>query len=161
MKEVSKLYNVNFGVLDVLNCEHYIAYTKCAECCQNVSTMWLLDSGPSANFTMHCRLGLSSKEVLKRAKDHIKGFPDGLLIPATSNICPGCAQGKMPAHPLLDTWATEAYKQIQTNLKSFPELSYHKYEYFIVFLDDYTSFDWVLLLRNKASALLPLSNGLH
>ena len=31
-KEISKLYNVNFGVLDVLKCEHHIAYTKCAEC---------------------------------------------------------------------------------------------------------------------------------
>ena len=50
-KEVSKLYNVNFGVLDVLKCEHHIAYTKCAECRQKVSTMWLLDSGASAHFT--------------------------------------------------------------------------------------------------------------
>ena len=51
VKEVSKLYNVNFGVLDVLKCEHHIAYTKCAECHQKVSTMWLLDSGASAHFT--------------------------------------------------------------------------------------------------------------
>ena len=51
VKEVSKLYNVNFGVLDVLKCEHHIAYTKCAECRQKVSTMWLLDSGASAHFT--------------------------------------------------------------------------------------------------------------
>ena len=43
--------NVNFGVLDVLKCEHHIAYTKCAECHQKVSTMWLLDSGASAHFT--------------------------------------------------------------------------------------------------------------
>ena len=41
----------NFGILDVLKCEHHIAYTKCAECRQKVSTMWLLDSGASAHFT--------------------------------------------------------------------------------------------------------------
>ena len=51
VKEVSKLYNVNFGVLDVLKCEHHIVHTKCAECCQKVSTMWLLDSGASAHLT--------------------------------------------------------------------------------------------------------------
>ena len=51
VKEVSKLYNVNFGVLDVLKCEHHIAYTQCAECHQKFSTMWLLDSGASVHFT--------------------------------------------------------------------------------------------------------------
>ena len=65
----------------------------------------------------------------------------------------------MPAasHPLSDTWATEAFKQIHSDLKSFPELSYHKYKYFIVFLDDYTSLAWVLLLCDKASAITALT----
>ena len=50
---------------------------------------------------MHRRLGHPSKEVLRRAKDHTKGFPDGIIIPSTPDLCPGCAQGKMPAasHP--------------------------------------------------------------
>ena len=50
---------------------------------------------------MHCCLGHPSKEVLRHAKDHTKGFPKGINIPTTTGLCPGCAQGKMPAasHP--------------------------------------------------------------
>ena len=68
----------------------------------------------------------------------------------------------MPAasHPLSDTWATEAFKWIHSDLKSFPEPSYHKYKYFIIFLDDYTSFAWVLLLCDKASAITALKQWL-
>ena len=51
LAEVCKMYNVNFGVLDVLKCEHKISFTNCAECRQKVSSMWLLDSGASAHFT--------------------------------------------------------------------------------------------------------------
>ena len=51
LAEVCKLYNVNFGILDVLKCKHKISFTKCAECHQKVSSMWLLDSGASAHFT--------------------------------------------------------------------------------------------------------------
>ena len=50
--------------------------------------------------------------------------------------------------------------RIHSDLKSFPEPSYHKYKYFIVFLDDYTSFAWVTLLRDKASAITALKQWL-
>ena len=68
----------------------------------------------------------------------------------------------MPAasHPPSDTRATEVFKRIHSNLKSFPGPSYHKYKYFIVFLDDYTSFAWVTLLHNKASAITALKQWL-
>ena len=256
LAEVCKLYNVNFGVLDVLKCEHKISFTNCAECRQKVSSMWLLDSGASAHFTnnkndfikytpserqpvraathtiwvegqgtvllrhyvngtlvttrvhpvlyipaiatrllsmgeflqsglrvkgssqritlthknkpfvqckpliigqtlywldaltttvearfieaiykvdydlMHRCLGHPSNEVLRRAKEHTKGFPDGISIPTTSKVCPGCAQGKMPtaSHPPSDTRATEVFTWIHSDLKSFPEPSYHKYK---------------------------------
>ncbi len=39
-------------------------------------------------------------------------------------------------------------------------LSYHKYKYFIVFFDDYTSFAWITLLRDKASAITALKQWL-
>jgi hypothetical protein len=104
---------------------------------------------------MHRRLGHPSKEVLRHAKDHTKGFPDGIKIPANSGLCPGCAQGKMPAasHPPSDTRAIAPFQRIHSDLKSFPIPSYHKYKYFIVFLDDYTSYAWISLLRDKASAI--------
>ena len=111
---------------------------------------------------MHCRLGHPSNEVLKQAKEHTKGFPDGISIPTTSKVCPGCVQGKMPAasHPPSYTRATEVFKQIHSDLKSFPESSYHKYKYFIVFLDNYTSFALVTLLCDRASAIIALKQWL-
>src|SRR6201996_8281229 len=111
---------------------------------------------------MHRRLGHPSKEVFRRALDNTKGFPDGITIPSTPDVCPGCAQGKMPAasHPQSDTRATAAFARIHSDLKSFPIPSYHKYKYFIVFLDDYTSFVWITLLRDKASAINALKQWL-
>jgi len=38
--------------------------------------------------------------------------------------------------------------------------SYHKYKYFIVFFDDYTSFAWIILLWDKASAITALKQWL-
>jgi len=111
---------------------------------------------------MHRRLGHPSKDVLRHAKDHTKGFPDGIKIPTNSPICPGCAEGKMPAtsHPPSNTRASQPFKRIHSDLKSFPVVSYHKYKYFIVFLDDYTGFAWITLLRDKGSAITALKQWL-
>ena len=91
-----------------------------------------------------------------------KGFPEGINIPTMSNVCPGCAQGKMPAasHPPSDTRASKAFMHIHSDLKSFPILSYHKCKYFIVFLDNYTSHVWITLLQDKASAISALKQWL-
>jgi transposase InsO family protein len=35
-------------------------------------------------------------------------------------------------------------------------VSYHKYKYFINFIDDYTSYAWVVLLREKSAAITAL-----
>ena len=111
---------------------------------------------------MHRCLGHPLKEVLRCAIDNTKGFPQGINIPTMSDVCPGCAQGKMPAawHPLSDTRASKAFVQIHSDLKSFPIPSYHKYKYFIVFLDDYTSHAWITLLRDKVSAISALKQWL-
>jgi hypothetical protein len=112
---------------------------------------------------MHCCLGHPSKEVLRHAKENTKGFPNGIKIPNTSkDVCPGCVQGKMPAalHPPSITRATTPFKRIHSDLKSFPLLSYAKYKYFIVFLDNYTSYAWITLLRDKASAITALRQWL-
>src|SRR6266702_1667858 len=111
---------------------------------------------------MHCHLGHPSKEVLRHAKDHTKGLPKGINIPTTTGLCPGCVQGKMPAtsHPPSDTRAKACFERIHSYLKSFPVPSYHKYKYFIVFFDDYTSFAWITLLQDKASAITALKQWL-
>ena len=85
-----------------------------------------------------------------------------LKIPTDTPVCPGCAQGKMPAssHPPSATRAKAAFERIHFDLKSFPVDSYHKYKYFVSFLDDFSSFAWIVLLRDKASALLALKQFL-
>jgi len=111
---------------------------------------------------MHHHLSHPSKEVLRCAKDHTNSFPKGISIPTTLGLCPDCVQGKMPAtsHHPSDTRAKAHLEQIHSNLKSFPVLSYHKYKYFIVFFNDYTSFAWITLLWDKASAITALKQWL-
>jgi transposase InsO family protein len=111
---------------------------------------------------MHRHLGHPSKEVLRHTKENTKGFPKGIKFPTTTGVCPGCAQGKMPAalHPTSTTRAKAPFSWIHSDLKSFPILSYHKYKHFIIFLDDYTSHVWITLLRDKGSAIMALRQWL-
>ena len=46
--------------------------------------------------------------------------------------------------------ATRPFEIMHTDLKSFPVLSYHKYKYFITFLDDYTSHGWIIMIKLKS-----------
>jgi hypothetical protein len=107
---------------------------------------------------MHKHLGHPSKDVLTNAPNRVKGFPKDLEVPSTSPVCPGCAQGKMPAsaHPPSQTRATAPFEHIHSDLKSFPVVSYHKYKYFVNFIDDFTSYAWVVLLHEKSAAITAL-----
>ena len=57
------------------------------------------------------------------------------------------------AHLPLDSHAQEPFEKVHSDLKSFPVESYHKFRYFISFLDDYTSYAWVVCLCTKSSAI--------
>ena len=107
---------------------------------------------------MHRRLGHPSRDVMSQTRKNTKGFPDKLHIPSTTPVCPGCAQGKMPAsaHPPSETRAKAPFERIHSDLKSFPVVSYHKYKYFVSFIDDYTSYAWIVCLREKSAAILAL-----
>ena len=104
---------------------------------------------------LHKRFGHPSKEVLRKAIEHTRSFPKGVTFPDDTLICPGCAQGKMPAasYPQSDTRAKEPFGKVHTDLKEFPTLSYHQNKYMITFLDDYTSHAWVFFLKKKSEAL--------
>ncbi len=55
---------------------------------------------------------------------------------------------------LIDNWrASKPFELIHVDLKSFPVLSYHKYQHAILFYDDYTSYTWEICLRTKDNAL--------
>jgi hypothetical protein len=112
---------------------------------------------------MHKRLRHPSKDILTNAPNHVKGFPKDLEVPSNSPVCPGCVQGKMPAsaHPPSKTRATAPFECIHSDLKSFPVVSYHKYKYFVNFIDNYTLYTWVVLLHKNWLPLLPLNNLWH
>jgi hypothetical protein len=107
---------------------------------------------------MHKHLGHPSKDILTNAPNCIKGFPKDLEVPSTSPVCPSCVQGKMPAsaYPLSEMQATAPFEHIHSDLKSFPIVSYHKYKYFVNFIDNYTSYMWVVLLCEKLAAITAL-----
>ena len=106
---------------------------------------------------MHRRFGHPSKDVLKHAQSHTKGFPT-ISFDKETFICSGCAQGKMfsLSFPTSNKHAKKLFDKVHSDLKSLPVESYHKYKYFITFVDNYSSFSWVVLLHNKALAISAL-----
>ena len=46
---------------------------------------------------MHKHFGHASKEVLRHLKDATKNYPKGVVVPITTKLCKGCAEGKMPS----------------------------------------------------------------
>lgn len=104
---------------------------------------------------MHRRFGHPSKDALVKAKKHTLRFPS-IEFPEEEKLCPGCAKGKMPQKPFpaVQYRASAPFELIHSDLKSFPIVSYHKYEYIIVFFDDFTSYAWISLLRKKSAAIV-------
>jgi hypothetical protein len=107
---------------------------------------------------MHKYLRHPSKDVLTNAPNRVKGFLKDLDVPSTLPVCLGCVQGKMPAsiHPPSETRVTAPFEHIHSDLKSFPMVLYYKYKYFINFIDNYTSYAWVVLLYKKLPAITAL-----
>ena len=103
---------------------------------------------------MHRRLAHPSKEVLLKSRKHLKDFPE-IEFPKEKHVCPGCAQGKMTNKPFHENpvRAKRPLQLIHSDLKAFLVESYHKYRYSIVFMDDYTSFTWMVNLHTKDAAL--------
>ena len=55
--------------------------------------------------------------------------------------------------PVTTRRATQPFQLIHSDLKLFPINSYHKYQYLIVFFDNYTSNAWTVKLHKKDAAL--------
>ena len=75
-------------------------------------------------------------------------------------ICPGCAQGKMKSRsfPESQSHATRLFELVHSDLKSLPVESYHRFKYFIVFIDDKSSHMWMSNLRKKSDASKAIKN---
>jgi hypothetical protein len=54
--------------------------------------------------------------------------------------------------PESSSHATELFGLVHSDLKTLPFLLYHKYRYFIVFVDDMSSAYWINCLKSKADA---------
>ena len=83
--------------------------------------------------------GHSGKGVLAKFPGMTKNFPKIESAPS-GKPCPGCAQGKMhdKSHPTNKRHATKLFELVHSDLKLFPTTSYYKYQYIIVFYDDFS-----------------------
>ena len=115
----------------------------------SMSTIFMVDYD-----LMHRRLGHPSEDVLRQAKRHCDKFPEGLIYPKDRPICRGCAEAKshLPMFEDSVSRASSKFELIHSDLKELPVISYHKYKWFITFLDDYSSHCWVVFLRKKSDA---------
>lgn len=100
----------------------------------------------------HRRLGHPSDQVLDKLWDNSINFPSKLQIPKDQSICKGCAKGKMHLRPFPENSAraSRPFERIHTDLKEYPVLSYHKFKWYVSFVDDYTSHSWITLIRKKS-----------
>jgi len=111
---------------------------------------------------MHRWLEHLSKDILSHARDRTTGFPKSISFPKADPICSRCAKGKMPSKsfPTSESRATKPFEKIHSNLKSFSVVSYHKHKYYISFVDDYSSYSWIVCLCIKSSAIAVLKHFL-
>jgi hypothetical protein len=81
-------------------------------------------------------------------------FPVKLVKSKSNHICPGCEKGKMVSKlfPELQSRVKENFELIHSDLKQMPVLFYHKYKYFIIFIDDKSSAHWVQCIKPKSKA---------
>ena len=108
------------------------------------------------NYDMwHMRMGHLSKNVLKHIEVNTNGFTPKLEFPNSNRICPGCVQGKMhnKSFPPSMKCALKPFDLIHADLIELPILSYHKYKWACMLLDNYSSYAYCYLLRSKSDTI--------
>ena len=70
--------------------------------------------------------------------------------------------GKLPnrSFPPSECRATRTFELIHSDIKSFSTELYHRYQYIITFVDDYTSMAWTTPLHTKDAALVAIRHFL-
>jgi len=109
--------------------------------------------------TWHQHVGCMSEYAFWHLPDSMRNFPH-MKILSTIPICPGCAQGKMTLKSFSNFMSQAAmnFKLIHLDLKELPVPSYHKYKYFVVFLDDQSRFIFTFNLHQKSDTLEAIKN---
>ena len=95
----------------------------------------------------HMRMGHPSKNVLKHVETNTNGFTPKLEFPNSNKICPGCIQGKMHNKPFTPSMkcGLKPFHLIHADLVELPILSYHKYKWACMLLDDHSSYAYCYL----------------
>jgi hypothetical protein len=95
-----------------------------------------------------------SEDALSKMPKNTIGFPEKLAIKYNKRLCEGCLKGKMTSKsfPESSSHATELFGLVHSDLKTLPVLLYHRYKYFIVFVDDMSFAYWINCLKSKADA---------
>jgi len=112
----------------------------------NVMTVYIADYD-----IWHKWLGYVSPKALSKMPTSTQKFP-WVQTPKFIPICPGCAQGKMKSRsfPESQSHAMRLFELVHLDLKSLPVEFYHRFRYFIVFIDDKSSHMWMANLRRKS-----------
>jgi len=102
----------------------------------------------------HQQLGQPGKQVFEKFESSTQNFLRLIKVPKNPPVCKGCAKGKMHSRsfPENSACATHLFQQIHSDLKEFAVQSYHKYKYYISFLDNNSSHSWISLLKKKSDS---------
>ena len=93
--------------------------------------------------------------MFEKFESSTRNFLKSIEIPKNPPVCEGCAKGKIHSRSFSENSAraTRPFERIHSDLKEFAVLSYHRYKYYISFIDDYTSHSWISLLKKKSDSL--------
>jgi len=92
--------------------------------------------------------------VFEKFESSTWNFPRLIEVPKNPPVCEGCVKGKMHScsFPENSACATCPFQWIHSDLKEFAVQSYHKYKYYISFLDNNSSHSWISLLKKKSDS---------
>ena len=101
--------------------------------------------------TIHRCLGHISDEAMRYISDNVEGA-EKICFPNKKHVCHGCALGKLHQHSFSENpkHSSETLELIHSDLLELPTLSYSKYKWVIIFLDDYFSYCRVAFLYKKS-----------
>jgi len=103
--------------------------------------------------TIHCQLGHISDEAMRHISDNVEGT-EKICCTNKKYVCCSCTLGKLHQHsfPENPKHSSKTLGSIHSDLLELLTLSYSKYKWVIIFLDDYSSYCRVAFLCKKSDA---------
>jgi len=103
--------------------------------------------------TIHCQLGHISDEAMRHISDNVEGT-EKICFTNKKYVCCSCTLGKLHQHsfPENPKHSSKTLGSIHSDLLELLTLSYSKYKWVIIFLDDYSSYCRVAFLCKKSDA---------